>query len=157
MSSRTLFSLVESPIHPNFSELYRRLGFDEISLTSTRKAVSQLKKQVPDLVVADFVYGYSNNYSGIHISNLDVFLMSMQKFAPETRVIILAAADELEYAEKMRDIFPIAAIFPFNVQEMELEDVLKVPTVKSEILRIYAVHYTLFSDERRCPYVAIAL
>lgn len=126
MSLLTLFSLVESPYHPNFTALYCRLGFDEISLTSTRKAVSQLKSQKPDLVVADFVYGYSNNYSGIHISNLDVFLMSMQKFAPDTKVIILAAADEIQYAEKMRDICEIAAILPFNVKEVELEKVLGI-------------------------------
>jgi hypothetical protein len=120
----TLFSIVESPLHPNFSALFHRLGYEEIQLTSTRKAVSQLKKQVPDLVVADFVYGYSNNYSGIHISNLDVFLMSMQKFAPGTRVIILAAADELEHAEKMRDICPIEAILPFTVKDSDLEKVI---------------------------------
>lgn len=118
---KTLFSIIESPLHPNFSALYRRLGFDEVALTSTRKAVSQLKKQTPGVVVADFVYGYSNNYSGIHISNLDVFLMSMQKFAPGTPVIILAAADELEYAQKMRDICEIGAILPFNVSEAQLE------------------------------------
>ena len=117
---QTLFSIIESPLHPKLSALYQRLGYEEVPLTSTRKAVSQLKRQRPDLVVADFVYGYSNNYSGIHISNLDVFLMSMQKFAPDTRVIILAAANELEYAEKMRDICPIEAILPFNVSEETL-------------------------------------
>lgn len=124
---KTLFSIVESPLHPNFSALYQRLGYEEVQLTSTRKAVSALKKQVPDLVVADFVYGYSNNYSGIHISNLDVFLMSMQKFAPATPVIILAAANELEHAEKMRNICEIAAILPFNVSEPTLKATLTAP------------------------------
>jgi len=122
---KCLFSIIESPLHPNHAALYRRLGYEEVQLTSTRKAVSQLKKQVPDLVVADFVYGYSNNYSGIHISNLDVFLMSMQKFAPGTRVVILAAADELQYAEKMREICEIAAILPFNVSEAKLREVIE--------------------------------
>ena len=121
---KTLFSIVESPLHPNFSALFKRLGYEEVQLTSTRKAVSQLKKQKPDLVVADFVYGYSNNYSGIHISNLDVFLMSMQKFAPETPVIILAAKDELEHAEKMREICEIEAILPFTAVEDSLEAVI---------------------------------
>lgn len=122
---KTLFSIVESPLHPKLSVLFKRLDYEEVELTSTRKAVSQLKKQKPDLVVADFVYGYSNNYSGIHISNLDVFLMSMQKFAPDTRVIILAAKDELQYAEKMREICPIEAILPFSAKEAELEEYLK--------------------------------
>jgi hypothetical protein len=121
---KTLFSIIESPLHPRLSGLYQRLGYEEVQLTSTRKAVGALKKQVPDLVVADFVYGYSNNYSGIHISNLDVFLMSMQKFAPATPVVILAAADELEHAEKMRNICDIAAILPFNVSETRLQAVL---------------------------------
>ena len=122
---KTLFSIIESPLHPKLGALYRSLGYEELQLTSTRKAVSALKKQPPELVVADFVYGYSNNYSGIHISNLDVFLMSMQKFAPGTPVVILAAVDELEYAEKMRDICEIAAILPFNVAEPRLREVLE--------------------------------
>ena len=122
---KTLFSIIESPLHPRLSPLFTRLGYEELQLTSTRKAVSELKKQKPDLVVADFVYGYSNNYSGIHISNLDVFLMSMQKFAPGTPVVILAAKNELEYAEKMREICEISAILPFNVAESRLIEVIE--------------------------------
>ena len=124
MSTPVLFSLIESPKHPNLSALFTRLGFEEVQLTSTRKAVSQLKKQLPDVVVADFVYGYSNNYSGVHISNLDVFLMSMQKFAPAAEVIVLVDPAEMVYAEKMRDIFPLKAILPFVVAAQELEKLL---------------------------------
>lgn len=124
MSSKILFSIIESPRHPNLSALFTRLGYEEAQLTSTRKAVSQLKKQVPDVVIADFVYGYSNNYSGVHISNLDVFLMSMQKFAPEASVIVLVDPSEMEHAQKMRDIFPIKAFLPFTGAGQELEALL---------------------------------
>lgn len=120
-----LFSIVESPLHPKLSGLFSRLGYEEVELTSTRKAVSALKKQKPDVVVADFVYAFSNNYSGVHISNLDVFLMSMQKFAPGTPVIILAAAAELEHAQKMCNICPIEAILPFTVAQSEVQRVLQ--------------------------------
>lgn len=125
MNRLTLFSIIESPLHPSFSSLFTRLGYEEVQLTSTRKAVSQLKKLKPDMVVADFVYGFSNNYSGVHISNLDVFLMSMQKFAPNTPVIILTSAGEVEHAEKMRNICPIRAILPFSVTEKELEEAMR--------------------------------
>jgi hypothetical protein len=47
--------------------------------------------------------------------------MSMQKFAPDTEVVILTAAQEMEYAEKMRNICPIKAILPFGVSERVLE------------------------------------
>jgi len=125
MSKPILFSIIESPHHPNLSALFTRLGYEEVQLTSTRKAVSALKKQKPDLVVADFVYGFSNNYSGVHISNLDVFLMSMQKFAPETEVIILTTPKEMEHAEKMRAICPVKAILPFTTTEQELAALLQ--------------------------------
>ncbi len=120
-----LFSIVESPLHPKLSGLFSRLGYEEVELTSTRKAVSQLKKQKPNVVVADFVYGFSNNYSGVHISNLDVFLMSMQKFAPGTPVIILVSPGEMEHAEKMRNICEIQAILPFTAAESDIEAELK--------------------------------
>ena len=128
MALPVLFSIIESPKHPKLSGLFSRLGFEEVQLTSTRKAVSALKKQVPDVVVADFVYGYSNNYSGVHISNLDVFLMSMQKFAPQTLVIVLADPGELQYAQKMQDIFPVKAILPFTVAAQEVEALLTAVT-----------------------------
>ena len=119
-----LFEIIESPHHPNFTTLYQRLGYQLQALTSSRKAISQLKKEAPDVVVADFVYGYSNNYSGVHISNLDVFLMSLAKFAPQARVIILAAASELAHAEKMRQHCEVAAILPFTTSEADLAALL---------------------------------
>lgn len=125
MSKPILFSLIESPHHPNFSALFVRLGYEEVELTSTRKAVSQLKKQKPDVVLADFVYGFSNNYSGVHISNLDVLLMSMQKFAPDAEVIILTSNKEMEHAEKMRNICAVKAILPYSVSEEKLTELLR--------------------------------
>ena len=62
MQDPLLFSIVESPAHPDFSRLYRRLGFEEIRLGSMRKAIGQLKMTPPDIVVAEFFYGYGNNY-----------------------------------------------------------------------------------------------
>ncbi|MBT8438161.1 MAG: hypothetical protein KJO91_00425, partial [Gammaproteobacteria bacterium] len=88
MSSATLFSIIESPLHPDFSEVYKRSGIQEVKLRSTRKAISELKKQTPDYVVAEFFYGYGNNYAGVNISNLDVFLYSLQRYAPQARVIV---------------------------------------------------------------------
>jgi len=78
MAERVLFSIVESPMHPDFSRLYRRLGIRELRLGSMRKAIGQLKKERPDFVVAEFFYGYGNNYAGVNVSNLDVFLYSLQ-------------------------------------------------------------------------------
>jgi len=44
-----------------------------------RKVISQTKKQPANYLVTDFIYGYSNN-AGVNISNIDVLLMSMQRY-----------------------------------------------------------------------------
>ena len=64
MKRPVLFSIIESPMHPDFSTLYRRAGIDEIRIDSMRKALAQLKKQPPDFIVAEFFYGYGNNNEG---------------------------------------------------------------------------------------------
>ena len=60
---RTLFSIVESPAHPDFSRIYKRLDIMEVRLASMRKAISALKQTPPDYVVAEFFYGYNNGIS----------------------------------------------------------------------------------------------
>ena len=87
-----LYSIIETPAHPDLSALYQKLGIRQLRLPSQRKAIAQLKRQTPDWVVAEFLYGYGNNYAGVNISNLDVFLHSQRKYAPTARVIVLAGA-----------------------------------------------------------------
>ncbi|QYZ66664.1 MAG: hypothetical protein OI74_03045 [Gammaproteobacteria bacterium (ex Lamellibrachia satsuma)] len=121
MSDTTLFSILESPTHPDFSALYRRLGIRQVEFRSMRKVMSELKRQQPDIVVAEFFYGYANNYAGINISNLDVFLFSLQKYAPETRVIVLVEKSEREYVGELNEIFPLHAVLVQPVKESQIE------------------------------------
>ena len=55
-----------------------------------RNALKRLKREAPDFIVAEFFYGYGNNYAGVHISNLDVLLYSLQKYAPRAKVILFS-------------------------------------------------------------------
>lgn len=120
MNNPVLFSIIESPMHPDFSALYRRLGIDEIRFESMRKALAQLKKQPPDFIVAEFFYGYGNNYAGVNISNLDVLLYSLQKYAPNARVIVLVTPSERAYVDKLNDIVPLHAILLHPLTESSM-------------------------------------
>lgn len=124
MTVKTLYSIIESPTHPNFSGLYKRLGFNEIKLTSTRKANSALKTSTPEFVVAEFFYGYGNNYAGINLCNLDVFLRSLQKYAPETKVIVIATKEEREFVDKLAALFSIHGVLIHPVHEADIEVLL---------------------------------
>jgi len=124
MAKRTVYSIIESPTHPDLAEVYARAGLDEIRLTSTRKAIAQLKERAPDYVVAEFFYGYGNNYAGVNISNLDVFLFSLQKYAPQARVIVLVDKSERQYVDKLNDILPLHAVFELPVRPEQMAAVL---------------------------------
>ena len=120
-----VFSIIESPLHPDFSSLYRARGLTQVKLTSMRRAMSELKKQKPDYVVAEFFYGYGNNYAGVNISNLDVFMRSLQRYAPEARVIVLVDKSERQYVEKLDAMFPLHGVLVQPARAEQLEPLLE--------------------------------
>ena len=124
MRGRVLFSIIESPMHPDFSRLYRRLDIRELRLGSMRKAISQLKKDRPDFVVAEFFYGFGNNYAGVNVSNLDVFLYSLQKAAPAARTIVMVDKSQRQYIDRLTAILPVHAVLQHPVSEQDIEAVL---------------------------------
>ncbi|BAO43317.1 hypothetical protein [Thiolapillus brandeum] len=119
-----LYSVIETASHPNFSGLYRQMSLEEQRFTNMRKVMSALKKQAPDYIAAEFIYGYSNNYAGVNISNLDVLLYSLQKYAPDCRVIVFCNKGEEEYTNKLQTIFPLHAVLTQPVQPADLQAVL---------------------------------
>ena len=124
MSARILFSVIESSSHPNFSSLYQRLQFEELRIPSIRKSMGALKQTQPDVVVAEFFYGYGNNYAGVNLGNLDVLLSSLQKYAPKARVIVLVDKSEMQYAIKLGELFPLYAIEQQPLSEVRMEALL---------------------------------
>lgn len=119
-----LYSIIESSSHPNASKLYETFGFEELSFNSQRKAISKLKSKKPDVIVAEFFYGYGNNYAGVNISNLDVLLFSLQKYAPECRVIVMVDKSERQYVDKLNNILPLHRVLVHPVKPIELAEAL---------------------------------
>lgn len=124
MSNATLFSIIESPLHPDFSRVYQQASIQEVKFRSMRKAITELKKQQPDYVVAEFFYGYGNNYAGVNISNLDVFLYSLQRYAPQARVIVMVDKSERQYVDKLNEIFPLYAVLQHPVTQAHIAPLL---------------------------------
>lgn len=120
-----LYSIVESPSHPDLSALYRSLGIEEIKLPSQRKAIAELKRRPPDWVVAEFFYGYGNNYAGVNVSNLDVFLHSQRKYAPEARIIVLVTPRDQPHVSKLTALFDIDTVLTVPVDRARLREALK--------------------------------
>lgn len=120
-----LYSILESPLHPLLASLYQSLDLNEIRLVSVRKAIQALKKQPPDFVVADFVYGYGNNYAGVNISNLDVFLYSLAKYAKDCRVIVCYEKADKQYVQKLEALFPSINTLAYPIAEAAIRPYLE--------------------------------
>ncbi len=119
-----LFSIIESPSHPRLDALYQRLKIEQIKLPSQRKAMQALKRSSPDWVVAEFFYGFGNNYAGANVCNLDVFLAALAKQAPAARVIVLVSKDQAQYVPKLAARFPLHAVLTQPVAAADVEPIL---------------------------------
>ncbi len=125
----TVFSIIESPGHPRLDALYQRLGITQVKLASQRKALQALKRAAPDSppdwVVAEFFYGFGNNYAGANVCNLDVFLASLRKLAPAARVIVLVSKEQAGYVPLLAERFPLHAVLTLPVSEAAVEAILR--------------------------------
>ncbi|MDH5436403.1 MAG: hypothetical protein OEX83_06550 [Gammaproteobacteria bacterium] len=117
-----IYSIIESRFHPDFSALYKELNLTDLKFSSLRKAINELKTQPPDFVVAEFFYGFGSNYAGVNVSNLDVFLYSVQKYAPEAKVIVLVNKEERQYVEKLSALFSLHDVFTLPVSEKSIRE-----------------------------------
>jgi len=125
MSGSIVYSIIESPFHPDLEDVYSRFGLQEIKFNSMRKAIGHLKKQLPDLIVADFVYGYGSNYAGANVCNLDVFLRSLEPFGKDYKMIVFVDKEEQEFVEKLHQLFPISTALLNPVKPEHMQTVLK--------------------------------
>ena len=111
-------------MHPDFASLYQRLELKEERVNSIRKAINLLKKQRPDFIVCEFFYGYGNNYAGVNISNLDVLLSTLQRYSPDSKVIVIVEKSERQYVDKLNELLPLHGVFIYPAKEKEMERLL---------------------------------
>jgi len=124
MPTLTILSIIESPTHPKLSQLYQQMGAREIKVNSSRNALKALKTHKPDFIVAEFFYGYGNNYAGVNVCNLDVLLSALPKYSPDTKTIVFVQKEESAYIEKLHKLYPLHAAFLHNTPEYAIEEAL---------------------------------
>jgi hypothetical protein len=116
----TLLAIVEMGGYPNFTGLYQRLGFKATFVNSQRKALGYLKKQVPDVIVAE--YNFQSDFRD-RTSNLETLMARLQGTAG-TRVIVFYQPEHAHKFELLRVRFPIAAALTFPIEPAVMEEAL---------------------------------
>ncbi len=122
---KALYSLIESPFHPDLHHLYQQLGLAVERFVSARALHRAVQNRPPDFFVAEFVYGWGNNYAGANLSNLDVTLRMLQCRAPQAKVIVFLHPREDAHLDKLLALFPVHAVFRYPVDESALAAALQ--------------------------------
>jgi hypothetical protein len=115
-----LLSIVEVGGYPNFAPLYRELGFEVIVENRMRKAIGFLKRQKPDVIVAEF--NFQSDFRD-RTSSLESLLAVVQRL-PDTRVIVFYDAEYAPQFERLRERLPVHHAMAFPVDEGELRHTL---------------------------------
>ncbi|MGD8629398.1 MAG: hypothetical protein PVG72_01565 [Gammaproteobacteria bacterium] len=119
-SDRLLLSIIELGGYPNFTPLYRELGYEVAVETRMRKAISFLKRRTPDVIVAEF--NFQSDFRD-RTSSLESLLAVVQRI-PEIRVIVFYEQEYLPQFEVLRARLPVHHALAFPVDEARMRDCL---------------------------------
>jgi hypothetical protein len=120
VNRRKLLSIIEMGGYPNFTPLYTAAGFDVVVKNSMRKAIVYLKKERPEVIVAEF--NFQSDFRD-RTSSLES-LMAVAQRLPGTRVIVFYEREFRAQFERLRARFPIYESLPFPIQENRLKECL---------------------------------
>lgn len=121
MSTRQrLLAIVEMGGYPNFMPLYAELDFDVEAVNSLRKARNSLKKQIPDVVVAE--YNFQSQFRD-RTSNLETLMAVLQRHQNCKVVVFYDPAHAHKFA-LLEERFNIFAALTFPITRDALRKVL---------------------------------
>jgi CheY-like chemotaxis protein len=118
--AKSLLSIVELGGYPNFSPLYRSLGYTTVVENRMRKAIAFLRHQQPDVIVAEF--NFQSDFRD-RTSSLESLLAVVQRL-PDTRVVVLYDREYEPQFEKLQARLPVHAALAFPVSEDDLRGCL---------------------------------
>ena len=117
----TLISIIEIGGYPDFSPLYKEMGYETISVKSVRKALSNMKKQSPAVLVAEF--NFQSDFRD-RTSSLESILATIQGQHPQCKAIILYEKEYEHAFERLRAQYRIDAALRFPVTSDHMQAAL---------------------------------
>ena len=116
-----LLSIIELGGYPNLLPLYQRLGFTVDVVNSQRKARSLLKKSLPDVIVAEYIF--QSDFRD-RTSNLETLMAVLQKH-PQVKVVVFYLPEQAEKLALLEARFPLFAKIALPLSSADVEAVLR--------------------------------
>ncbi|VAX11915.1 hypothetical protein MNBD_GAMMA24-2440 [hydrothermal vent metagenome] len=112
-----LLMITELGGYPDFSSIYQRAGFKTVQIHSVRKAIRELKKLRPAVIVAEF--NYQSDFRD-RTSSLESLMAVLQKM-PGTETIIFFEKEFEHQLQRLTVRFPAHICLPFPIETQKLE------------------------------------
>lgn len=117
-----LLSIVELGGYPNFMPEYQAAGFQVVTANSMRKAIGLLKRQKPDVVVAEF--NFQSDFRD-RTSNLESLLATLQTRCPGARLVVFYETRHAEHLDRLLSGHTVHAALPFPITPERLLDAIR--------------------------------
>jgi hypothetical protein len=117
---KQLLAIIELGGYPNFLPLYQRLGYRVEVVNTQRKASNYLKKQQPDVIVAE--YNYQTDFRD-RTSNLETLCAVLQKY-PEVKLLVFYPQVHGQEFTDFRRQYRVWQAIEFPVTQEKVMDVL---------------------------------
>ncbi len=121
MAKKQLLVIVELGGYPNLLPLYQRLGFEVSFVTSQRKARAWLKKNRPDVIVAE--YNYQTDFRD-RSSNLETLTAVLQAY-PDVRLLVFYPPQHERRFRAFREHHRVWQALPFPITEEQVKGLLE--------------------------------
>ena len=117
---KQLLAIIELGGYPNLISLYQRLGYAVEVVNTQRKASNYLKKQQPDVIVAE--YNYQTDFRD-RTSNLETLCAVLQKY-PEVKLLVFYPQGHSREFTDFRRQHRVWQAIEFPVTQEKVMDVL---------------------------------
>ncbi len=119
---KTLLQVRELGGYPDFSGLYRQLGFRVISAQGMRKGLAVLKREVPDRVIAEF--NYAPTY-GSRISTVEALLAGLQRCGKPYRLLLFCEPGHRQHLPLLESQYGPLPTLSYPIAQDALRDWLQ--------------------------------
>ncbi|MEJ2179559.1 MAG: hypothetical protein P8Y28_03775 [Gammaproteobacteria bacterium] len=124
-ANKKLLAIVELGGYPNFSGLYESCGYQVTMAHAMRKAMAIVRKEKPDIIVAEF--NYQSDFRD-RTSTLESLLATVERLQQShsrtIRVIVFYEKEYQHQLEKLQAMFKNFDAISYPVQDEELKQYL---------------------------------
>jgi len=116
--TKSILIIMERGGYPDFSSIFNQAGYKVTIEKSMRKAMSLLKKNTPDIVIAEF--NFQTDFRD-RTSSLESLMATLQRFTG-VKVIVFYEKEYITHFNRLRERYHFHCALDFPVSEKKLEE-----------------------------------